>query len=118
MKDNNLILAKSEDFAVRIIKLYRHLYENLSEKVLSKQLLRSGTSIGANINEAICGISKRDFLAKMHIAFKECNETRYWLRLLHRTGYLSDAEYNSIEKDCADIYYILNNITKTTSQTI
>lgn len=111
-------MVKSEDFAVRIINLYRYLSEEQKEKVLSKQLLRSGTSIGANINEAICGSSKRDFLAKMHIAFKECNETRYWLRLLHRTGYLSDTEYRSINNDRDEIYYILNNITKTTSQTV
>ena len=74
MRTDNVILTKSEDFAVRVINLYKYLIKDKDEHVLSKQILRSGTSIGANVCEAVCGASKKDFLAKMHIAFKECNE--------------------------------------------
>ncbi len=79
MKASNPIKDRSKAFAIRIIKLYKYLCSIKQEYVLSKQLLRSGTSIGANITEALCGISKKDFLAKMYIAFKECVETQYWL---------------------------------------
>lgn len=88
MREDNLIKNKSEDFAVRIINLYKYLVKEKTEYVLSKQMLRSGTSVGANINEALCGISKKDFLSKMYIAFKECHETKYWIKLLYRTEYI------------------------------
>ena len=104
---------KSRRFVVRIIRLYQHLCENKKEYVLSKQLLRSGTSIGANLAESECAISKKDFLSKIYIALKECNETLYWLDLLQETGYLEKAEYHSIKVDCEEIKRMLSSTTKT-----
>ena len=118
MKQDNTILQKSDDFAVRIINLYKHLAYEKNEYVLSKQILRSGTSIGANICEAVCGFSKKDFLSKMYIAFKESNETLYWIHLLYRTEYIDKEGYLSIKKDCEDIINMLSSITKTTSNSI
>lgn len=115
MKEDNVIKNKSLIFAKRIIKLYKYLCEEKKEYILSKQLLRSGTSIGANIQEAECGISKKDFLAKMYIAFKECVETEYWLELL-KDDYLSESEYRSIKTDCEELRKILSSITKTTKE--
>ena len=115
MKDNNIIGTKSEDFAVRIVGLYKYLVENKTEYVMSKQMLRSGTSVGANISEALCGISRKDFLSKMYIAFKECNETKYWITLLYRTDYISEKEKNSIMNDCEELLRMISSITKTTS---
>ncbi len=112
----NVVLKKSLDFAVRIVKLCQYLCDEKKEYVMSKQLLRSGTSIGANAHEANDGISRNDFLSKMYIALKECSETQYWLTLLHRTGYLNDPEYDSVQKDCAELRQILSSITKTTRQ--
>ena len=83
---------------------------------MSKQLLRSGTSIGANVAEALCGISKKDFLAKMYIAFKECVETQYWLELLSETDFLSESESNSIYNDCEELRKLLSSITKSTGE--
>lgn len=99
MEKSNPIAIKSKHFAVRIVMLYKHLSENIKEYILSKLLLRSDASIGANITEALCGVSKKDFLAKMYIAFKECAETKYWLELLHETDYLSESEFLSINND-------------------
>lgn len=115
MKDDNTIKTKSEDFAVRIVGLYKYLVEKKSEYVMSKQMLRSGTSVGANISEALCGISRKDFLSKMYIAFKECNETKYRITLLYRTDYISEKEKNSIMNDCEELLRMLSSITKTTS---
>lgn len=115
MKDENVIKNRSLAFAKRIVKLYKYLCDEKKEYVLSKQLLRSGTSIGANVQEAECGISKKDFLAKMYIAFKECVETEYWLELL-KDDYLSLSEYESIKKDCEELRKILSSITKTTKE--
>lgn len=114
MKENNIILAKSKKFAVRIVRLYKYLCDEKHEYVLSKQILRSGTSIGANVSEALCGISKKDYLSKMYIAFKECVETQYWLDLLNDTEFLSMAEYQSINNDCEELRKLLSSITKTT----
>ena len=114
MKNDNTIENKSFEFAVRIVKLYKYLRESKKEYVLSKQLLRSGTSIGANVSEAERGQTKADFYAKMSIALKEANETQYWLKLLWKTGYLGDTEYNDIIKDSEEITKILVSITKTT----
>lgn len=113
MKDN-VVFEKSKKFAIRIVNLYKHLCSNKNEYVLSKQLLRSGTSIGANISEALCSISKKEFLAKMYIAFKECSESKYWIELLYETDYLTKEEYNSIVDDCTEIQKLLTIITKTT----
>lgn len=110
---DSITRQKSEAFAIRIVRLYRHLTETEKEYVLSKQMLRAGTSIGANIAEATFAMSRNDFLAKMYIALKECAETAYWLRLLHRTKFLSDKEYGSIAADCSELLKLLSSITKT-----
>ena len=93
MKDCNTVFEKSKYFAVRIVKLHRFLSKDKQEYILSKQILRSGTSIGANISEAECAISQKDFLAKMYIAFKECAETEYWLEILYHSDYISQAQF-------------------------
>ncbi len=103
-------------FSVRVVKLCRMMTEQKKEYVLSKQLLRSGTSVGANVAEAECGFSRRDFLAKMYIAYKECAETAYWLELLCATEYLTEAEYTSIFRDCMELEKMLSAITKTTCE--
>ena len=113
MKEN-VVVEKSKDFAVRIIQLYKYMNENKKEFVMSKQILRSGTSIGANIAEAECAFSKKDFLAKMYIEFKECSETKYWLELLYKTEYLSKEQYDSIDSDCTELLKLLSSITKST----
>lgn len=103
----SIIEVKSFDFAIRIVKLYKYLCEEKKEYVLSKQLLRSGTSIGANVSEAQRGQTKPDFYAKIAISLKEANETRYWIRLLHATEYLNDQEYSSLHSDINEIISIL-----------
>ena len=108
----NIIEKKSFDFAIRIVRLYRYLCEKKKEFVLSKQLLRSGTSIGANIAEAQQAQSKADFVSKISIALKETTETKYWLRLLYSTDYLSDVEIKTILADCVEIEKILTSIIK------
>ena len=115
MKDN-IVFDKSKKFAIRVVKLYKYLCDEKKEFVLSKQLLRSGTSIGANISEANCSISKKEFLSKMYIAFKECAESKYWLDLLSDTDYLTQTEYDSIMNDCTEIQKLLSSITKTTRE--
>ena len=111
----NISAQKSFDFAVRIVNLYKYLTEKHKEYVLSKQLLRSGTSIGANVSEAQRGQSKADFIAKMSIALKEANETAYWLKLLYKTDYLSQVQYDSLETDVNELISILTAICKTSS---
>jgi len=109
-----MIQSKSLAFAIRVVKLSRHLVENQKEYVLSKQVLRSGTAIGALVREAEHGQSKADFLSKMNIALKEANETVYWLILLKETDYLSASEYLSIHADAEELLKILASIVKTT----
>lgn len=106
MKEN-LLIDKSIAFAARIVKLHQHLYENKKETVISKQIVRSGTSIGANINEANYGQSKADFISKMHIALKETAETEYWIKLLHMSEYIDDKMSKSLLDDCLEIKRIL-----------
>ena len=96
MKTDNVIVDKSKAFALRIINLYKYLCEEKHECILSKQLIRSGTSIGANIMEAIRGQSNADFTAKINIALKEASETEYWLELLHKSDYLTNEQFDSI----------------------
>ena len=103
---------KSFQFAIRIVRLHRYLRVSKKEFVLSKQLLRSGTSIGANIAEAQQAQSRADFVAKMNIALKETAETDYWMRLLHATEYLSDQEFQSLIGDCREIGKMLTAIIK------
>lgn len=114
----NTSRSKSKRFAVRIVKLYQYLCDEKREYVLSKQLLRSGTSIGANLAEAECAISRKDFLAKIYIALKECAETKYWLELLHETEYLSPEEFQSIYADCEELRKMLSSTTKTINSTL
>ena len=102
-------------FAVRIVRLCQYLRNERKEYVMCKQLLRCGTSIGANLSEAECAISKKDFLSKIYIALKECMETKYWLELLHETNYLTDIQYTSIFADCEEIRKMLSSTTKTLS---
>ena len=109
---------KSKRFAVRIVNLYKYLCEKKNEYVLSKQILRSGTSIGANLAESQCAISKKDFLAKIYIALKECAETIYWLDLLFEIEYLSESEHTSILQDCEELQKMLSSITKTTKSSL
>lgn len=113
MKRDNVIVDKSFDFAVRIVNLHKHLTAEKKEFVLSKQLMRSGTSIGANVSEAVRGQSDADFISKLSIALKEANETDYWLRLLNKTDYLNEKEYESISKDLDEVIAILVSIIKT-----
>ena len=108
----NIIEQKSFEFAVRIVNLYKHLNETKKESVLSKQLLKSGTSIGANVAEAEQAQSKPDFISKMSIALKEASETKYWIRLLTSTSYLTEAESASILNDCVELEKILVSIIK------
>lgn len=111
MKSN--IENKSFLFSVRIVKLSRYLQENKREYILSKQLLRSGTSIGANIVESQQAQSRADFISKLNIALKEASETNYWLRLLSATDYLSESEFSSIIADCKELERMLTSIIKT-----
>ena len=112
MKDN-VILDKTLDFSVRIVNLCKYLRKEKKEYLMSEQLLRCGTSIGANAHEAHNGQSSRDFLAKMYISFKEAAETEYWLKLLSRTNYLTQEQSKSILADCEEIKKILSAIILT-----
>ena len=116
MKNGNVVQEKSYAFALRMVRMYQHLTEQRKEFVLSKQVLRSGTSIGANVEEAIGGQSDRDFLAKFNIAYKEARETHYWLRLLRDSGYLADADAASIITDCEELLKLTGSIIKTMKQ--
>ncbi len=110
MRTNNIIQEKSFKFAIRIVNLYKHLCEEKKEFVLSKQVLRSGTSIGTNIEEAIGRQSEKDFLSKISIAYKEARETLYWLRLLLATNYLNQEQADSLIGDIDEICKILGKI--------
>ena len=112
MKEN-ILKDKSFAFALRCIKFYQYLQTTKHEVVLSKQVLRSGTSIGANIREAEHAESKADFIHKLTIALKEANETAYWLELLHQSSYLEAEQYDSIYADCIELLKMLTSIVKT-----
>lgn len=109
----NIIQEKSFCFALRIIKLYKYLKDNKNEYVLSKQLLKSGTSIGSNIEESIGGQSKNDFVSKISVAYKEARETLYWLKLLKASNYLNQKQSESLINDCEEIIRIITKIQKT-----
>ncbi len=115
MKES-VIKDKSKDFALRIIKLYKYLTTTATNKeyILSKQVVRSGTSIGANVKEALRGQSRPDFRAKMNIALKEASETEYWLELLYEAEYIDETSYNSIIEDNRELIKILTTIVKNT----
>lgn len=108
---------KSKSFAIRIVRLYQYLKDEKNEYVLSKQLLRSGTSVGANLSEAKCAISRNDFITKQYIALKEISETLYWLELLFKTDYLSQEQYDSIYQDAEELRKLLSSSTKTLQAT-
>ena len=110
---DNIVADKSFRFAIRIVNLYKHLCENKKEYILSKQLLRAGTSIGANIAEAQQAQSRPDFLSKLNIALKEASESKYWIRLLNATDYLSQEEADSVYADCCELEKLLVAIIKT-----
>jgi four helix bundle protein len=113
MKEENIIQQKSYAFAIRMVKLYQHLSSEKNEYVLSKQLLRSGTSIGANVEEAIGGQSDRDFFAKLNIAYKEARESKYWINLLTDTDYLTQKQSASLLEDIEEILKITGSILNT-----
>lgn len=114
----NTIEIKSYDFAIRIVNLHKYLNRQKEIHSLSNQMLRSGTAIGALIQEAVHAQSKADFLNKMNVSLKEANETMYWIRLLHSTHYLKDNEFASIHKDCEEIVKLLASIVKTTKASL
>lgn len=118
--DDSIIQQNSKAFALRIIKVYKFLTESAQEKeyIMSKQLLRSGTSIGANVYEAARAQSKADFLSKMNISLKEAHETQYWIELLSESGYLPSDAGKSILDDCIELNKILSAIVKTTKESL
>ena len=110
----SVMLEKAKDFAVEIVNICRNIKETKRESVLTNQLLRSGTSIGANIHESKYGHGTADFIAKMQIALKECYESEYWLELLNRTGYIADEQYKSLQNACGSIRRMLISSINTT----
>ncbi|HOF59460.1 MAG TPA: four helix bundle protein [Candidatus Cloacimonadota bacterium] len=110
------VAQKAFAFALRIMKLDRYLLNNRCDRSICRQVLRSGTSIGANVEEALAAQSRKDFIAKLSIAKKECNETKYWLRLLRESGYLEDTHFNSIYPEAEEIYKMLTSIILTTQK--
>ena len=114
--EHNIIEMKSFQFAIRIVNLYKYLCTEHKEYVMSKQLLRSGTSIGANVAESQQAQSRPDFISKLSIALKETSETKYWLRLLNATGYFQAQEFNSILSECIELEKLLVTIIRTTKQ--
>ena len=113
--NQNAAVEKSFEFAVKIVNVYKYMIREHKEYTLSKQLLRCGTSIGANVAEAQKGQSRADFAAKMAIALKETNETQYWLKLLYRTDYLTESQYESLNADASELIGILTAICKTSN---
>ncbi|QOW11543.1 four helix bundle protein [Kaistella flava (ex Peng et al. 2021)] len=113
---DNIIRSKSFDFSVRIVNLYKILYYERNEKVISKQLIRSGTSVGANIEEGIAAFSKKDFIFKLQISYKEAFESRYWLKLLFKTEYIKQSEFESLLFDVEEIIKIMTVILKSSKE--
>ena len=118
MRKDNVVLEKSYALALRMVKLYKYLMEEKKEFVLSKQILRSGTSIGANIEEAMGAQSEKDFLSKISIAYKEARETKYWLKLLNDSEYLEEKQAQSLFQDIEEMLKLLGSIQKTMKQKI
>ena len=116
--NTGILTEKTYHFALRVVKAYRYLKEEQNEYVLSKQVLRSGTSFGANCKEAIYAQSTLDFINKLSIALKEASETEYWLDLLHDSQYIDDKSYESIQQECVEIIKLLTSIIKTTKSTL
>lgn len=118
MQEENIIKGKSFAFAIRIVKLYNYLTKEKKEFVLSKQILRSGTSIGANIREAVVGQTKPMFVAKLNIALCEANETDYWIDLLNATEYLTNNEIGTLKEECVELIKLLTSIIKKTRENL
>jgi four helix bundle protein len=116
MKENNIIVEKSYAFAIRIVNCYKYLSTEKKEFILSKQLLRCGTSIGANIEEAVGGQSRKDFFAKLSIAYKEARETNYWLRILRDTQFIDHKIAESLLSDNEELLKLIGTILKTIKQ--
>jgi len=114
MKTDNIIQQKSYSFAVRVVKMCQHLVTAKKERVLSKQVVRSGTSVGANVEEAIGAQSRPDFVAKVSVAYKEARETKYWLRLLRDTGYLTDTAFEAVHDEADELCRLLSSILTST----
>jgi len=114
--EENVVLVMAEAYAIRVINLYRYLQTEKNEMVMSKQLLRCGTSIGANLTESSDAISHAEFVSKAQIALKECSESLYWLRLLVKTDYITQVQYDSIASDGMDIQHLLIAILKTAKE--
>ena len=112
-ESKSIVFAKSEDFAMRIIKLYKYLTEKKKEFIISKQIFRSGTSIGANLAESVYSVSDSDFINKHSISQKECSETLYWLRLLKKSDFITEKQFNDIYKDANEIGKMLASVIKT-----
>ena len=113
---DNIIRSKSFDFSVRIVNLYKILYYERNEKVISRQLIRSGTSVGANIEEGIAAFSKKEFIFKLQISYKEAFESRYWLKLLFKTEYIKQSEFESLLFDVEEIIKIMTVILKSSKE--
>ena len=118
MKKDNILHVKSKAFAIRVINTFKYLQINKKEFVLSKQMLRSGTAIGALIKESEFAQSKKDFLNKLYISLKEANETQYWIELLFETEYITKFEFDSLNDDCLELIKLLVSITKTVKQNL
>ncbi len=116
MKENTPIVDKSKAFAIRIIRMYQHITAEKKELVLSKQVLRSGTSIGANVREATLAHSKADFIAKMQIALKEAGETEYWIELLQETEYITEKAGESLLAACRELLKMISSIIRTAKE--
>lgn len=116
--NDNVIGKKSKAFAIRIVNVYKYLCESQKEYVMSKQLLRCGTSIGANVAEGVHAISKKEFIAKLNISLKEAYETEYWLELLRETNYINESQYENINTDCTELIKLLTAIIKTAKKNL
>ena len=114
MKENNQIAIDSKNYAIRIVKLYKYLNDVKKEYVMSRQILRSGTSIGANISESVFAQSRQDFVSKLSISLKEASETKYWLELLHETEYINDVQFDSLHDENSKLIGTLVNIINST----
>ncbi len=116
MKENNQIALESRNFAIRIVNLYRFLIDVKKEFVMSKQILRCGTSIGANISESVFAQSRQDFISKLSISLKEASETKFWLDILHETDFITDSQFESLNEDNSKLIGTLVNIINSTKK--
>ena len=114
MKENNQIAIDSKNFAIRIVRLYNYLNDVKKEFVMSKQILRSGTSVGANISESVFAQSRQDFISKLSISLKEASETKFWLEILHETDFINDVQFDSLYEDNSKLIGTLVNIINST----